>query len=94
VLPDVPTMAESGFPSMTTGSWQGIFVPKGTPRPIVDRLFAVTTKVMDQADVRKRLADGGVETVVSQSPEAFAAFVKAENQRWAGIIKDAGVTAE
>jgi tripartite-type tricarboxylate transporter receptor subunit TctC len=94
VLPEVPTMAESGFPSMTTGSWQGVFVPKGTPRAIVDRLFSVTTKVMDQADVRKRLADGGVETIVSQSPEAFAAFVKAENQRWAGIIKDAGVTAE
>jgi tripartite-type tricarboxylate transporter receptor subunit TctC len=94
VLPEVPTMAESGFPSMTTGSWQGVFVPKGTPRAIVDRLFTVTTKVMDQAEVRKRLADGGVETVVSQSPEAFAAFVKAENQRWAGIIKDAGVTAE
>lgn len=94
VLPDVPTMTESGFPSMTTGSWQGIFVPTGTSRPIVNRLFTVALKVMDHPDVKKRLGDGGVEVVISKSPEAFAAFVKVENERWAGIIKDAGVVAE
>jgi tripartite-type tricarboxylate transporter receptor subunit TctC len=91
---DVPTMAESGFSSMTVGSWQGVFVPKGSPREVVKTLHTVVLKVMDDANVRKRLADGGVEVVVSKSPEAFGAFVKAENERWAKVIKDAGVVAE
>jgi tripartite-type tricarboxylate transporter receptor subunit TctC len=91
---DVPTMAESGFPSMTVGSWQGVFVPKGTPREVVKTLHTVVLKVMDDANVRKRLADGGVEVVVSTSPEAFGAFVKAENERWAKVIKEAGVVPE
>ena len=93
-IADVPTMAESGFPSMTVGSWQGVFVPKGAPRDVVKKLHAVMLKVMADANVRKRLADGGVEVVVSASPEAFGAFVKAENERWAKVIKDAGVVPE
>jgi tripartite-type tricarboxylate transporter receptor subunit TctC len=93
-IPDVPTMAEAGFPSMTVGSWQGVFVSKGAPGDIVKKLFTVVVKVMEDANVRKRLADGGVETVVSKSPEAFGAFVKAENERWAKVIKDAGVVPE
>ena len=91
---DVPTMAESGFPSMTVGSWQGVFVPKGSPRDVVNTLFKVTIKVMEDANVRKRLADGGVETVISKSPEEFGAFVRAENERWAKVIKEAGVAPE
>jgi tripartite-type tricarboxylate transporter receptor subunit TctC len=93
-IADVPTMAEAGFPSMTVGSWQGVFVPKGAPRDIVKKLYAVTVKVMADANVKKRLADGGAETVVSNSPEAFGAFVKAENERWAKVIKEAGVVPE
>ena len=91
---DIPTMAEQGFPSMTTGSWQGILAPKGTPAPIIKRLFDATLKTMDSADVKKRLNDGGVEAVVSKSPEAFAAFVKSENERWLKVIRDANVVAE
>ena len=93
-IPDVPTMAESGFPSMTVGSWQGVFVPKGAHPEIVKKLYAVVIKVMEDANVKKRLADGGVDTVVSKSPEAFGAFVKAENERWGKVIKDAGIVAE
>jgi tripartite-type tricarboxylate transporter receptor subunit TctC len=93
-VPDVPTMAESGFPTMTVGSWQGVFAPKGVPRDVVNRLFKATVDVMNDANVKKRLADGGVETVISKSPEAFAAFVKAENERWGKVIKDAGVVPE
>jgi tripartite-type tricarboxylate transporter receptor subunit TctC len=93
-VPDVPTMAESGFPSMTVGSWQGIFVPKGAPRDVVNVLYKATIKVMDDANVKKRLGDGGVDAVVSKSPEAFGAFVKAENERWAKVIKDAGIVPE
>ena len=93
-IADVPTMAESGFPGMTVGSWQGVFVPKGSPREVVKKLYAVVIKVMEDANVKKRLGDGGVEVIVSASPEAFGAFVKAENERWAKVIKDAGVVAE
>ena len=93
-IADVPTMAESGFPSMTVGSWQGVFVPKGAPRDVVSKLFSATVRVMDDANVRKRLADGGVETVISKSPEEFGAFVRAENVRWAKVIQEAGVVPE
>ncbi len=93
-VPDVPTMVENGFPTMTVGSWQGVFVPKGAPRDVVKKLYTVVIKVMEDANVKKRLGDGGVEVIVSTSPEAFGAFVKAENERWAKVIKDAGVVAE
>ena len=91
---DVPTMTEAGFPSMTVGSWQGVFVPKGAPADVVKKLFAVVVRVMEDANVKKRLGDGGVDVVTSRSPEAFGAFVKAENVRWAQVIKEAGVVAE
>jgi tripartite-type tricarboxylate transporter receptor subunit TctC len=87
-------MAESGFPSMTVGSWQGVFVPKGTLGDVVKKLYAVMMKVMDDANVKRRLADGGVDVVVSKSPEAFAEFVKAENLRWGKVIKEAGIVAD
>ena len=93
-VPDVPTMAEAGFTTMTVGSWQGVFVPTGVPRDVVSTLFKAAIKTMEDATVRKRLADGGVEVVVSKSPDAFGAFVKAENERWAKVIKDAGVVPE
>ena len=93
-VPDVPTMAEAGFPSMTVGSWQGVFAPKGTPRDVVRKVYTSVIKVMEDTTVKTRLGDGGVEVVVSKSPEAFAAFVKVENERWAKVINDAGVVAE
>ncbi len=93
-VPDVPTMAESGFPGMTVGSWQGVFVPKGTQPEIVKKLYTVVTRVMEDPNIRKRLADGGVDVVLSRSPDAFGEFFKAENARWAKVIKDAGVIAE
>ena len=93
-VPDVPTMVENGFPTMTVGSWQGVFVPKGAPRDVIKKLYTVVIKVMEDAPVKKRLGDGGVEVIVSKSPEAFGAFVKAENERWAKVIKEAGVVAE
>ena len=93
-VPDVPTMAEVGFKSMRTGSWQGVFVPAGTPRPVVNRLFQAMQKVMEHPDVRKRLNEGGAEVVVSKSSEEFTAFVKLENERFAQAIKEAGITAD
>jgi tripartite-type tricarboxylate transporter receptor subunit TctC len=93
-MADVPTMTEQGFSSMTTGSWQGIFVPKDTPQAVVNKLYAVGIKTMADPDVLKRLADGGVDAVTSKSPKDFAAFVKVETDRFGKVIKEAGVVAE
>jgi tripartite-type tricarboxylate transporter receptor subunit TctC len=93
-LPDVPTMVESGFPRSVSGSWQGVFVPAGTPRPAVDKLFAVTQRVMKMKDVADRLAGGGAEVVLSDSPAAFAQFVAAESQRWGRVAREVGATVD
>jgi tripartite-type tricarboxylate transporter receptor subunit TctC len=93
-LPEVPTMVESGFPRSVSGSWQGIFVPKGTPQPVVDRLFSVTQQVMKVPDVVERLATGGVEVVLSASPKAFADFVASESGRWGGVAREVGATVD
>jgi len=90
-LPDVPVMSELGFSGMTSGSWQGIYVPAGTPRPIIDKLFAATTKVLADPEVINRLNTSGVEVVGSKSPEDFSDFMKAQNEKWAKLIKEVGV---
>ena len=93
-LPDVPTMIESGFPELTLGSWQGIYVPVGTPRSVVNKLFATTLKVMADPEVIERYNLGGALVVTSKSPEEFAAFLKNQTAFWAKIVKDVGATAE
>jgi len=93
-LPDAPTMTESGYPGFESGSWQGIFVPAGTPKEVVDRLYEVTLQTMKAPEVRERLSKGGVEVVTSASPAAFAQFVGAETQRWGRAAKEAGATVD
>ena len=93
-LPDVPTMIESGFPELTLGSWQGVYVPAGTPRPIVNKLYATVIKVMADSEVIERYGLGGALVVTSKSPEEFAAFLKNQTAFWAKIVKDVGATAE
>ena len=93
-LPDVPTMVESGYPDSVSGSWQGIFVPAGTPKEVVDRLYAATLQTMKSPEVVERLANGGVDVVTSGSPAAFAAYVAAETQRWGKVAKESGATVD
>ena len=93
-LPQVPTMAESGFPELQLGSWQAMFVPKGTPKPIVSKLYGVMIKTMDDPEVVKRMNAGGAEIVTSKSPEEFATFLKNQTEFWAKIVKAVGATAE
>jgi tripartite-type tricarboxylate transporter receptor subunit TctC len=92
-FPDTPTMAESGYPQLTSGSWQGIFVPTGTPKEVVDKLYSVTIETMKTPEVGQRLANGGVE-VVTSAPGEFAKFVASETERWGRAVKEAGATAE
>ncbi len=93
-LPNVPIMPELGFPSMKSGSWQGLYVPAGTPRPIVDKLFKAFAKVLADPEVIKRLNENGAEVVTSKSPEEFATFMREENDKWGKVVKDVGVTME
>jgi tripartite-type tricarboxylate transporter receptor subunit TctC len=87
-------MAESGFPGFESGSWQGIFVPAGTPKEIVDKLYKVTIQTMQLPEVRERLSRGGVEVVTSGSPSAFAEFVVKESDRWGKAAREAGATVD
>jgi tripartite-type tricarboxylate transporter receptor subunit TctC len=91
--PDVPTLAESGYPEMTGGSWQGVFVPAGTPKEVVDRLLPAVLQTMQTQDVITRLNNGGVE-VVTSSPAAFTEFVAAETRKWARVVKESNATPD
>ena len=93
-LPNVPTMEEAGFSGFDSGSWQGIFVPTGTPRETVDRLYAILQQTMKAPEVIERLAKGGIEVVTSPSPAAFGEFVAQEIQRWAKAVKESGATVD
>jgi len=91
--PEMPTMKEQGF-DMVVGSWQGVFVPAGTPRPVVSKLYDVTQKAMKDATVNKRLNDSGVPAITSKSQEDFVKFVKAETDRFGKVIRDAKIQTE
>ncbi len=93
-FPDVPTMAEAGIAGMVSGSWQGIFVPAGTPRPIVDKLHAAIVETLGSAETRQRLVDSGVSVETSKTPDDFTAFVNAEIVRWGRVAKESGATVD
>lgn len=93
-LPTIPTLAESGFPELTSATWQGIFLPAGTPSPIVNRLHAVLVKALTDPVTMERLELGGAPMMVSRSPQEFAQFMKAQTEFWAQMVKQTGVTSE
>lgn len=93
-LPQVPTMAEVGFPELKLGSWQAMFVPKGTPRPIVNKLYDIMIKNVSDPETVKRLAAGGADVVTSKSPEETNAFLKEQTDFWAKLVQSTGATAE
>ena len=92
-IPEVPTVAESGYPGFETGSWQGILAPPGTPRDIVAKLGAEVGKILQTPDMKEKLAAQGAE-VRLMSPEEFAGFIRREKDRWAKVVKDAGIKAD
>jgi len=91
--PDLPTVAESGFPGYETTSWHGVVVPAGTPAPVVKRLYTELRQITQQPDVKDRFALDGTQ-VVGSTPEEYAATVKSESAKWARIIKAAGIKSE
>jgi tripartite-type tricarboxylate transporter receptor subunit TctC len=91
-VPNLPTMAEQGFPGFDATAWFGLFAPAGTPAPIVAKLHAETAKILARAEVREKFATLGME-VIGNTPAQFADVVKAEIPVWAKVIKTAGVKA-
>jgi tripartite-type tricarboxylate transporter receptor subunit TctC len=93
-FPSAATTEEQGYPELKASSWQGVFLPLGTPPEIVERLHAVTLQTMASPEVIQRLSNGGVIVTTSASPKAFADFVAVETQRWAKVVKEAGATPD
>jgi tripartite-type tricarboxylate transporter receptor subunit TctC len=93
-LPDVPTMAESGYPDMVSSSWQGMVLPVGTPQPIVQKLYTALIATVGDDDVKKRLVNGGMDPLTSKSPEDFGQFLAAESKRWATVVQESGATPD
>ncbi|MGH8617311.1 MAG: Bug family tripartite tricarboxylate transporter substrate binding protein [Burkholderiales bacterium] len=92
-LPDLPTVAEAGFPGYDVSAWYGIVAPAGTPVAVVAKLNREIIRILNLPDVRERLQGLGMEPV-TDTPEQFAAYIKAQSERWAKVIRDAGIKAE
>jgi tripartite-type tricarboxylate transporter receptor subunit TctC len=93
-LPDVPTMLEQGFPANVSSSWQGVLVPAGTPRPIVEKLHAALVHAVHEAKVVERMAEAGVIATTNKSPEEFKAYLAEDAKKWSEVIKKTGAKPE
>jgi len=92
-LPDVPTVSESGVPGYEAYVWMGLLAPKGTPAAIVERLNRDVADVLGEDDVKRYMANAGIEIVGSTSAD-FGTFFRAERDRWAQVIRDTGAHIE
>jgi tripartite-type tricarboxylate transporter receptor subunit TctC len=90
LAPELPTMAESGFPGFEAVPWFGLLAPAATPRDVVDKLHAETVKALALPDVRKKFDELGLEPV-GDTPAGFEAVIRKETPEWARVIKDAGI---
>jgi tripartite-type tricarboxylate transporter receptor subunit TctC len=93
ILPDVPTTAEADFPGVEASGWNGIFVPAGTPPAIISKLQQEIARVLRTKEVQDDAATLGTQAG-GEKPEEFAAYVRAEIQKWGKVIKDAGIKVE
>jgi tripartite-type tricarboxylate transporter receptor subunit TctC len=89
-FPDVPTVAESGYPGFEAATWSGLVAPAGTPKPIIDKLNVAANKALGTAEMKKRLADEG-STPLGGTPQQFADYIKVEHAKWGAAVRDAGI---
>ena len=90
VIPELPTLAESGFPGFEAVSWFGLLAPAGTPAPVIAKLNGDIAKIAAQADMQERLAQLGLTAAVT-SPDELGAIIKTDIAKWAKVIKDANI---
>jgi tripartite-type tricarboxylate transporter receptor subunit TctC len=93
-LPDVPTLAEQGFPGIGTNAWQGMFAPAATPRPIVEKLYQSVAAILNAPDMKQGLAKKMLTVATSASPEDFDKLVRKETQDWAEFVRQAKIAIE
>jgi tripartite-type tricarboxylate transporter receptor subunit TctC len=93
MAPDLPTMIEAGVPGYAVTQWHGILAPRGTPRPVIERLHREIVKAVQQPDVANRLATDGTEGIAS-TPEQFAAHLKSEREQWSKVAKVANIRGD
>jgi tripartite-type tricarboxylate transporter receptor subunit TctC len=91
-LPDVPTIAELGFPGYEISSWQGVFAPAGTPKDVVGKINGELVRMLNVPEIRRRISQEGADPVGS-TPDAFATRVKNEITKWTKVIKTSGIQA-
>jgi len=89
-MPEIPTVHESGFPGFDTGQWLGLLVPRGTQAEVVSRLHGETVKALALSDVKERLAQAALEPV-GNTPAEFSAYFRSETEKWAKVIRAAGI---
>ncbi|MEI7745065.1 MAG: tripartite tricarboxylate transporter substrate binding protein, partial [Chloroflexota bacterium] len=90
LLPDVPTISEAGVPGYDAQAWYGMFVPRGTPRPIVEKLYSTTTQALQAPAKQEKMATQGAD-LVGSSPAEFSKFVTAEIAKWARVVRESGL---
>jgi tripartite-type tricarboxylate transporter receptor subunit TctC len=93
VLPELPTVAETGLPGYEVSAWFGIFAPAGVPQPVAKRLNAEFVKVMQQPDLKQRLASLGADPLTS-TPEEFSTYLRSEIDKWAKVVKASGMKVD
>jgi tripartite-type tricarboxylate transporter receptor subunit TctC len=93
VLPNVPTLSESGYKGFETSQWYGIIVPAGTPQPVIDRLQREIAKALKSKEASKRMLEDGA-ILIGDTPAQFGAFIKSEQNRWARVIEKAKITID
>lgn len=93
LLPDLPAVSEA-VPNFGVSNWAGLFLPKGTPTAIRDRLFKEVSEIVEMPTVKSIMNKGGLEVAMSKSPDEFAALLREESRSWARTIKEANIRAE
>jgi tripartite-type tricarboxylate transporter receptor subunit TctC len=93
MLPDIPTVAETGLPGYEAVSWFGFMAPTGTPKEVIARLHKEIVAILNQPEVRERFARDGAD-VVAGSPEEFGAYIRSEAVKWAKVVKAAAIKPE
>ncbi|HKC43105.1 MAG TPA: tripartite tricarboxylate transporter substrate binding protein, partial [Burkholderiales bacterium] len=94
VLPDVPTISESGLPGFEDVTFNGIVAPAGTPREAIDRLQAEIATVLGSPELRQRFLERGIELQPSRSAEEFSAYLRSEVEKYAKLVREAGIKGE
>jgi tripartite-type tricarboxylate transporter receptor subunit TctC len=92
-MPDVPTVADSGFPGFEAGSWFGVFAPRGTPPDVIAAINKATNEIIAEKAVESRMVDEGADPA-GGTPEKFGTFVKSEFEKWRTVVKESGAVVD